>query len=88
MLTFKIVGNLSTLLTALWTSAALAVPVTMVCVAKHPETEVQFTGEGIRWLGAHQAMKLCEAYAKSHQLDASACRIESCEAADLNDLNQ
>lgn len=65
---------------------AAAAPVTMVCVAAHPGVALQFAGEGLRWIGSHKALEACQSYAEDTGLDASACRIVSCEPTDLGDF--
>lgn len=51
----------------------------MLCTATHPQTEVQFTGEGMKWIGAKQALEACQNYALANDLNASLCAIKSCE---------
>lgn len=78
----------SAILASLAATTSFAAPVTMICVAKHPASETLFTGEGLRWIGASQAIALCKQYALAHGLDGNACKIESCEPADLPDFTK
>ena len=88
MFGIKTLVNVSLVLASLLATASFAVPVTMVCVAKHPDSEQLFTGEGLRWTGARRAVDLCKEFALNNGLDATACKIESCEPADLSDLTK
>lgn len=74
------------MITSLTATASPAIPLTMVCVAKHPSSEKLFTGEGLGWIGARQAIALCKQFAIQTGLDGSACKIDSCEPADLTDF--
>ena len=65
---------------SLSSSLSFAALPTMTCVAKNAASEQLFLGEGLKWVGAKNAIEACEAFSEEHKLNASACKIVNCEA--------
>lgn len=50
----------------------------MSCVATHPEMDMSFYGEGVKFVGVKKAVNACRDAAEEESLDGAMCEV-SCE---------